>query len=209
MNRQPAVTAGPQPHTTGLDETFAPDGKGKKRAAAKAEPVRTGPVRATVTVTDKTMDQNPEVECNDCGKKFCGGANRISRHIMEKCKCSTPALQKLKAKLIEEEANKATAKEKKQAIVEVDEAAEQPEKKFKIEGGLNQEAACGVRRRAGRGPGERGRRCLCVPVQCGMWRPHPRQGATAYIVLRRYQARQCIQVHTYSHTRVTDRFETY
>ena len=29
MNRQPAVTAGPQPHTTGLDETFAPDGKGK------------------------------------------------------------------------------------------------------------------------------------------------------------------------------------
>ena len=29
MKRQPAVTAGPQPHTTGLDETFAPDGKGK------------------------------------------------------------------------------------------------------------------------------------------------------------------------------------
>ena len=67
MNRQPAVTAGPQPagpqpHTTGLDETFAPDGKGKKRAAAKAEPVRAGPVWATVTVTDKKMDQNPEVE---------------------------------------------------------------------------------------------------------------------------------------------------
>ena len=29
MKRQPAVTAGPQPHTTGLDETFAPDDKGK------------------------------------------------------------------------------------------------------------------------------------------------------------------------------------
>ena len=97
--RVPAkVTAGPQPHTTGLDETFAPDGKGKEHAAAKAEPVRAGPVWATVTVTDKKMDQNPEVECNDCGKKFYGGANRISRHIMEKCKCSTPALQKLKAK---------------------------------------------------------------------------------------------------------------
>ena len=75
--------------------------------------MRAGPVWATVTVTDKKIDQNPEVECNDCGKKFCGGANRISRHIMEKCKCSTPALQKLKAKLIEEEANKAMAKEKK------------------------------------------------------------------------------------------------
>ena len=106
--------------------------------------MRTGPVWATVTVTDKKMDQNPEAECNDCGKKFCGGANRILRHIMEKRKCSTPALQKLKAKLIEEEANKATAKEKKQAIVEPDEAAEQPEKKFKIEGGLNQDPGGGV-----------------------------------------------------------------
>ena len=32
--------------------------------------------------------------------------------------------------------------------------------------------------------------------------PHPRQGATAHVVLRPYHASQCIQVHTYSHTRV-------
>ena len=34
--------------------------------------------------------------------------------------------------------------------------------------------------------------------------PHPRQGATAHVVLRPYHASKCIQVHTYSHTRVAN-----
>ena len=39
--------------------------------------MRPGKLWATVTVTGKELTTTPEVQCNDCGKQFCGGATRI------------------------------------------------------------------------------------------------------------------------------------
>ena len=45
------------------------------------------------------MTTSPELECNDCGKNFAGGATRIKEHILKQCHCSTTQLQALRAKL--------------------------------------------------------------------------------------------------------------
>ena len=46
---------------------------GKKRKPAVSAPARMGPIWATVQVTGKERETNPELKCRDCGHPFCGG----------------------------------------------------------------------------------------------------------------------------------------
>ena len=116
------------PSRIGLDQSRpGTGGKAKVRGAALTMPARMGKVWATVTVkmNDKAYTVNPDVKCDDCGKEFSGGAARVKAHIVGKCTCSTPELQKLRDELRKEAEAASTKAAAKRVEREVDEAAEQ------------------------------------------------------------------------------------
>ena len=106
-------------------------------------PIRAGPIWATVTVkpNHKQSTTNPDVTCNDpdCAKEFSGGSQRITEHILTKCKCSTEALQKLKAQLVEEAEAKVTKAKRKSAEAFVDAAANEPAVKAEDSKGIKRQ----------------------------------------------------------------------
>ena len=108
---------------------------GRVRPVPKSAPKREGEVWATVTVT-REHPTTPALQCNHCGKEFCGGASRIKDHIIEACTCETNAFLDLKQKLIEAKDEAKDAKQQKLASAEVDAASElpRPEEKFRPKG---------------------------------------------------------------------------
>jgi hypothetical protein len=64
----------------GLKQIPAKTGPTRVRGPSKAPPKRVGNVWATVTIV-KEHATSPSVQCNNCGKQFCGGAARIQDHI--------------------------------------------------------------------------------------------------------------------------------
>ena len=56
----------------------------------------------TVTLLGDKHQNTPRVQCNNnnCGATFCGGATRITEHILRKCTCDTTAFCDLKDELL-------------------------------------------------------------------------------------------------------------
>ena len=52
----------------------------RKRAPPKSAPKRAGPIWATVQVLSEHAT-SPQLECVNCGAKFCGGASRVRDYI--------------------------------------------------------------------------------------------------------------------------------
>ena len=42
----------------------------------------------SVTIT-RDHATSPQLQCNNCGETFCGGATRIRTHVIDKCKCES------------------------------------------------------------------------------------------------------------------------
>ena len=76
------------------------------------------------------------VTCNYCDHQFSGGATRIADHIRDKCKCKDDDLKEeflgLKKQLIAEKETKDGRAAAKTAAAEVEEAADQAEKKPRV-----------------------------------------------------------------------------
>ena len=85
----------PAPDATRLGLNQATAGS-KGRVKRKSLPKRDGPIWKSVTVLVE-HDTCPSVQCNNCGKKFSGGATRIAEHItgmgaIAPCTCETDSL---------------------------------------------------------------------------------------------------------------------
>ena len=85
------------------------------RVKRKAAPTRDGPVWKSVNVT-RQHDTTPAVQCNNCGKQFCGGSTRIEMHILEQCTCETDTFLEMKQNLIAKREQKDEKKKQKQTI---------------------------------------------------------------------------------------------
>ena len=122
--------------STGLAQPFKPSGNGTKRPAAKQLPAHIGKIWSAVTITGKEYTTNPMVTCNYCDHQFSGGASRIADHIRDKCKCKDDDRKEeflgLKKQLIAEKETKDGRAAAKTAAAEVEEAADQAEKKPRV-----------------------------------------------------------------------------
>ena len=74
-------------------------GNGGVRKAATKPAIRKGPVWGSVKILND-HDTSPQVECNFCGVKFCGGATRIKEHLCDKCTDDSPEFLALKESLL-------------------------------------------------------------------------------------------------------------
>ena len=74
-------------------------GSGCVRKAATKPAARKGAVWGSVKIL-KEHDTSPQVECNFCGVKFCGGATRIKEHLCDKCTDDSPEFLALKESLL-------------------------------------------------------------------------------------------------------------
>ena len=97
---------------------------GKKRKPAQSLPARMGAVWASVRVVGKEYETNPDLECKECGKAFGGGITRIEDHIIKACCCESDEAKALKAKVVQQRADKEAEKERKTAARLVQEAAD-------------------------------------------------------------------------------------
>ena len=122
--------------STGLAQPFKPSGNGTKRPAAKQLPAHIGKIWSAVTITGKEYTTTPMVTCNYCDHQFSGGASRIADHIRDKCKCKDDDRKEeflgLKNQLIAEKETKDGRAAAKTAAAEVEEAADQVEKKPRV-----------------------------------------------------------------------------
>jgi hypothetical protein len=90
-----------QPSTTTSGSTSV-----RKRAPPKSAPERGGPICwATVKVLSEHAT-SPQLECVNCGAKFCGEATRVRDHTtgggaLTACPCETDTFLDLKQKLME------------------------------------------------------------------------------------------------------------
>ena len=49
---------------------------------------REGALWDSVTIS-RDHATSPQLQCNNCGETFCGGATRIRTHVIDKCKCES------------------------------------------------------------------------------------------------------------------------
>ena len=99
-------------------------GGGKRvRGERKKLAGREGGLWDSVQVT-REHATTPEVQCNFCSKKFCGGATRIRQHLVDKCESTSTAFLAVKEKLIQVTDEKEEAKQQKVAQKEVDASSE-------------------------------------------------------------------------------------
>ena len=96
----------------------------RQRSTPAALHKREGALWASVTILAEHAT-SPSLQCNNCGKKFCGGATHIRDHICERCTCDTPAFMELKQRCIEKKEETASNKKQKTAEKEVEEASEE------------------------------------------------------------------------------------
>jgi hypothetical protein len=116
------------PSRLGLMQAVAKPSTSRVRTAAKAAPVRTGPVWASVKICVEHAT-TPQVICLNCSKKFSGGATRIRDHItglgrIEACPCDTETFLSLKDSQMEEVEKSTAGKKQKVAEAEVDAVSE-------------------------------------------------------------------------------------
>ena len=93
----------PQQQQLGLQQSGPArvGGNGGVRKAATKPAIRKGPVWGSVKILND-HDMSPQVECNFCGVKFCGGATRIKEHLCDKCTDDSPEFLALKESLLGE-----------------------------------------------------------------------------------------------------------
>lgn len=133
----PAPAPAPESTRLGLNQDIA---SSKGRAKRKSLPKRDGPIWKSVTVLVE-HDTCPSVQCNNCGKKFSGGATRIAEHVtgmgaIVACTCATESFLNMKQMIIEQQNAKAEKKQQKTAAADVDAASDvKPNVTVKPEGG--------------------------------------------------------------------------
>lgn len=115
---------------------------GKVRKAAVVAPKRTGDLWETVNVV-REHDTSPHLSCKNCGANFCGGATRITQHVIEKCSADSPEFLALKEKLLDRNGAFHNMKRQRATEAEVSDAAaveetivqrEKKKKKFEQQG---------------------------------------------------------------------------
>ena len=112
--------------STGLQKKLtadAPGGAKRVRVTPAAPPKRDTGLWAHVNVLEEHAT-SPKMQCKFCLHKFSGGATRIREHICTKCTCATPAFLQLKQQLQGEQLESQAKKLQKQAVDDVDEAAD-------------------------------------------------------------------------------------
>ena len=129
------VSDGTQPEqmvcgTTGTGLAQRSASSHKVRKPSKTLPARMGPVWRTVTIVGKERETNPQVKCNDCGKTFCGGLQRVEDHIIKACSCSSPELEKLKADIVQKRVDAEKARERKAVAQQVQRNADEVKPTF-------------------------------------------------------------------------------
>ena len=105
-------------------------GNGGVRKAATKPAIRKGPVWGSVKILND-HDTSPQVECNFCGVKFCGGATRIKEHLCDKCTDDSPEFLALKESLLGAKGEKGKTLAAKRAHDEVADSVAAGEAKAK------------------------------------------------------------------------------
>ena len=94
----------------GLEQSRSTAGPSRVRSAPVAPPKRDGILWDSVTVL-ADHGTSPQLQCNNCNKKFCGGATHIRDHICDKCECESDAFMAFKLKALEMRAESREARD--------------------------------------------------------------------------------------------------
>ena len=104
---------------------------GNVRKAAVKRPQRSGKLWASVSIVHD-HDTSPQVQCNYCSLKFCGGATRIKEHLLFRCSSTSADFLELKESLFATSSADGETKRLKMAEEEVMALAEAEEKKVVV-----------------------------------------------------------------------------